>query len=654
VIRIVPFVLIAVIGLAGCGAGESPEPPAEPAATPVHRIGATPEASVELFIEAQRRGDLDAARAIIYPEDSPFQLERPIVIQTFQILDKRVLSAAEAAEHTQAPPRQEGDVVIEVFEEYDRSVRPKEATVRSVLVACWLILSTHAVGADSPAVAANVILMIADGAGFNTWDATAIYKGDRGAEFHAEPGWVRLAVSTHPLRDTREAPLGPGHGNTQLPSLVYDPARAWDSTPAAGEAGGYRYYFEGYRWLRHASDSANTATTLVSGIKTYVGAINVDGDGEPIEETLAWLADRQGKRVGAVTTVPLNHATPAAAGGAHNESRRNYCEIAWEMLTNPTLDLIVGAGNPDFDNNGEPVGDPERKLYRDVGDKAIWDALSGHAPFREGDPVCLPAGEAGGDSSDPRKATAEEVAQLSRWVLEQEKSEIEAAATGATPQRLLIVPQVGGLGYWSGNSIDPLDRYSVKVGGTLQQQRGSRANPKYTAPGDDPLLAGVPSLETLTRVALNALDGSAGFFLTVEGGAVDWAMHQHQLGRTIEEMLDFIDAVHAVIEWVEAHGGWERTLLVVTADHDHLLAGPGSHEIPFQPLGDNGAGKLPSYRWLSTGHSNHLVPVFARGVGAKRLLTLVDGKDPFRGDYVDQADLFQAMREALTGKPLTE
>ena len=127
---------------------------------------------------------------------------------------------------------------------------------------------------------------------------------------------------------------------------------------------------------------------MVTGVKTYRGAINVDGNGEPIEETLAWLAREQGMQVGTVTSVPWNHATPAAAGGAHSVSRRNYCEIAWEMLTDPTLSLIAGAGNPDFDNNGEAIRDAARRVYRHVGDERIWGALTGRRPMREGDPVC--------------------------------------------------------------------------------------------------------------------------------------------------------------------------------------------------------------------------------------------------------------------------
>jgi alkaline phosphatase len=186
------------------------------------------------------------------------------------------------------------------------------------------------------------------------------------------------------------------------------------------------------------------------------------------------------------------------------------------------------------------------------------------------------------------------------------------------------------------------------VGGTLQQQRGSRADPRYTAPGDDPPIDGVPTLETLTRVALNALDDDPdGFFLHVEGGAVDWAMHDCQMGRTIEEMIDFKRSVAAVVEWVEQRDAWDETLVIVTSDHDHLLWGPDSDKVPFEPLESNGKGQMPSYRWLAGDHTNQLVPVFAHGVGSEQLPEHADENDPFYGAYIDQTDLFKAMKAVI-------
>jgi alkaline phosphatase len=488
----------------------------------------------------------------------------------------------------------------------------------------------------------KVILMVVDGAGYNTWKATAMYEGTVGADFHDGPGWVEVASSAHALREGSAVPVGAEHGRSQSPHLVYDPARAWDTTPDPGKDRGFPFHFAGYRWLRETfTDSANTISTLVTGQKTYVGALNVDGDGEPIRETIASLAKDRGMKVGVVSSVPWSHATPAGAAGVHAASRRAYCEIALQMLTSPLLDLIAGCGHPDFDNNGDPLEDPARKIYKYVGGKEIWNHLTGVAALAEGDVVCPGAAE--------RTAlSGEQVESLRSWKLAQTKREIEALRKGRTPERLLIVPHVGQVGFWTGRASSPERPYRAYTGGTLQQQRGSRAAPKYTEPGYDPPVEGVPTLETLTRVALNALDDDAGgFFLHIEGGAVDWAMHENQMGRTLEEMIDFKRSIAAVVEWVDRNDAWDETLVIVTSDHDHLLWGPRSDTIPFDPIRDNGPGKMPSYRWLYDSHTNQLVPVYARGVGADRLASLADLEDPFRGKYLDQADIFEVMKAVI-------
>ena len=486
--------------------------------------------------------------------------------------------------------------------------------------------------------------MIADGAGYNTWLASAMYDGKVGKEFYDSPEWVSYPVSTYALRPA--PPGGSVQSLEQDPDLVYDPKMAWSETADAGQLEGYPFFFAGYRWLRETyTDSANTMTAIVTGQKSYVGAINVDGNGQPIEETIAWIAKQEGKSVGVVSSVLLSHATPAAGGGAHHRSRSAYCALAVEMLTSPVLDLIAGCGHPDFDNNGEPIDDPGRKAYRFVGGKEVWGQLTGARDLEEGDEVC------GKFAGQRRSLTAAEAAALRSWTLKESRSEIEKLTTGPTPSRLLVVAQNGMAGFWDGVDGAPESPYRSWQGGTLQQQRGSRADPKYTTPGYDPFLTNVPTLETMTRVALNHLDADPdGFFLHVEGGAVDWAMHSNQMGRVIEEMSDFKKSVEAVVEWVDRRDAWDDTLVVVTSDHDLLLMGPRSDVEPFGPLDDNGAGNLPAYRWQSDHHSALLVPVFARGAGAGSFKRYARRKDPVHGKYLDQTDIFRVMRAVLVGK----
>ena len=506
-----------------------------------------------------------------------------------------------------------------------------------------VIVSLFALGpadAAEPARGPNVILMIADGGGYTIWEAAALYEGTRGREFYDAQGWVRGTSSTYALRRQTEPPVSADLARVQNPFFVYDPLRAWDPTPEPGGEGAYPFYFAGYKWLRQtAPDSANTMSTLVTGQKTYSGSINTDGAKQPIVETLARIAHERGKGVGVVTSVPFSHATPAAAAGAHHGDRNRYCMLAVEMLTADYPDVIAGCGNPDFDNNGLRLTEESARDYDYVGGKDVWAFLNGeHRLLKAGHVVCNEPG-----APDHTVLDARRMAALSRLKLVQSRAAIEALGQGDLPDRLLLVPEIGQV---------VLDRATHEgVGGTLQQQRGSRADPRLTPPGYDPPVATVPSLETLTEVALNALDDRAsGFFLHVEGGAVDWAMHANQLGRAIEELADFKRAVHAVSAWVEAHGGWDETLLIVTADHDHLLWGPKADEVPFSPLEDRGAGKLPGHRWLSNGHSNALVPVFARGRGAERIAELSVRRDPYRGAYLDQVDLYTIMRSVLEGR----
>lgn len=79
------------------------------------------------------------------------------------------------------------------------------------------------------------------------------------------------------------------------------------------------------------TDSAASGTALATGSKANNGYIGVDANGEEVY-SIAHKAKEKGLAVGIATTVPINHATPAAFY-AHNKSRNNYHEIAQWMLT---------------------------------------------------------------------------------------------------------------------------------------------------------------------------------------------------------------------------------------------------------------------------------------------------------------------------------
>ena len=80
-----------------------------------------------------------------------------------------------------------------------------------------------------------------------------------------------------------------------------------------------------------APDSASTATSIATGKKTYSGMINVDITGAAPYETISEKLHKQlGWKIGVISSVNLNHATPAAFY-AHQASRNDYYEIGVEL-----------------------------------------------------------------------------------------------------------------------------------------------------------------------------------------------------------------------------------------------------------------------------------------------------------------------------------
>ena len=57
----------------------------------------------------------------------------------------------------------------------------------------------------------------------------------------------------------------------------------------------------------------------------------------------------------------------------------------------------------------------------------------------------------------------------------------------------------------------------------------------------------------------------------VEAGDVDWANHNNNIDDSIGAVLSGDAAFEAITEWVETNSNWEETLLIVTADHGHLM-----------------------------------------------------------------------------------
>lgn len=99
------------------------------------------------------------------------------------------------------------------------------------------------------------------------------------------------------------------------------------------------------------TDSAAGATALSTATKSYNGAIAVDTAKKPLT-TMLQIAKSKGLTTALVATSQINHATPASFA-AHNESRRNYDEIANDYVDvkvdgKLAVDLMLGGGTKYF------------------------------------------------------------------------------------------------------------------------------------------------------------------------------------------------------------------------------------------------------------------------------------------------------------------
>ena len=89
------------------------------------------------------------------------------------------------------------------------------------------------------------------------------------------------------------------------------------------------------------TDSAAAATAIACGVKTANGKLGVDPENKPVE-SVAEVAAKHGKKVGIVTTVTINHATP---GGfyAHQSHRGKGYEIGLDLIKS-NFDFFGGGG----------------------------------------------------------------------------------------------------------------------------------------------------------------------------------------------------------------------------------------------------------------------------------------------------------------------
>ncbi|MBI5915042.1 MAG: alkaline phosphatase [Bacteroidetes bacterium] len=148
----------------------------------------------------------------------------------------------------------------------------------------------------------------------------------------------------------------------------------------------------------------------------------------------------------------------------------------------------------------------------------------------------------------------------------------------------------------------------------------------FTADGEPlPLSQGRDYFVPACQAAVNFLSNQQekGFFLMIEGSQIDWGGHANDSDYIISEMIDFDNAIGAVLEFARQDG---ETLVIVTADHE-----TGGYAI-------NPTSRMDSIvpAFTTDKHTAALIPVFAYG----------PGEEFFSGIY-ENTSIYDKMRRAL-------
>lgn len=306
--------------------------------------------------------------------------------------------------------------------------------------------------------------------------------------------------------------------------------------------------------------SMSPDTKAIAPAKDANGNLTVNNcapvNGKPVV-TMLELAKAKGKAVGAITTTELTHATPAATY-SHICHRDAQYAIAAQAVPN-------GAG---FNT-----------ALADGVDVLMGGGRNHFTPF---DATANPRGRADGRNLLTELAGA-------GYTIAATKADMAAAP---------INKKLIGLYSKTSHLEYELDRSATPPLGEGAAQ---------------------PSLSEMTSKAIDILSQNPnGYFLMVEGGRIDHALHATNAKRALVDTIAFDDAIQVAIDKVKkTDPTLANTLIVVTADHDHTMT--------FNGYGKRGNPILDINRGYRDGQAS-------KDADGNSYTTLVFGNGPNRPD----------------------
>lgn len=378
----------------------------------------------------------------------------------------------------------------------------------------------------------------------------------------------------------------------------------------------------------YVADSANSATSIATGVITSRGRIaTTAGSDKPIE-TIAEQAIAAGMRAGVVATSSVTDATPSSFV-AHINQR--FCQNPSMMVDAKYYDRL-------------PI-DCSQHTKSAGGLGSISEQLAASKMH-----VILGGGQEHFDmpAEDSQQTVRQQAVANGFNVVDSLQGLNEAPAD----QRLLGIfsedTMPVRLAGEDGREAEPYERswanYIFKYFGTATPPAVMECvpNPEY---GD------TPPLKDMTAKALEVLshDNDKGFFLMVESASIDKESHKRKPCGSIGELEQLLEVLELALDFAETN---PNTLVLVTADHGQaaqlvpnvsLFAGvdlpsrsPGLVARIRTPEGSVMAVNYATNNLIAEEHTGVNVPLFANSEGAGLVAPMVTQPDIYHimADYL--------------------
>ena len=291
------------------------------------------------------------------------------------------------------------------------------------------------------------------------------------------------------------------------------------------------------------SDSASTATAMVTGVKTNNSVLSLSEDvvvgdcasgfGKELVSVID-LAEIAGLSTGIVTTTRVTHATPASlyAKSAH----RN-----WEDPSEMSASTILAG-------------------CEDIASQLINYESNLEQRF------------AAADSNGIEVVLGGGLRHFLPTLVNTEALDANSVSKGQRPDNRNLVSEWQSA-YPQGLYVDNLRDFNHRVSDKTERLLGlfNSSHLRYHTDREQKQ-ASEPSLSDMTSKAIAILDNNPkGYFLMVEAGRIDHAHHVGNAYNALEDTIELSRAVKVAIDSTDA----TDTLIIVTADHGHVFTMAG-------------------------------------------------------------------------------